>query len=110
MLMMEMDMESHGSVSTMKRQSQHKTTGQSLLREPLSACSELHSHPLAEQDQICGRPAKAEGHEGPMAPVGPTVLMSFTRTRWLNKLRSAGAPQRRKGMRARWHLSGPLCS
>ena len=40
-----MEMESHGSVSIMKRQSQHKTTGQSLWREPLSARSELDSHP-----------------------------------------------------------------
>ena len=31
-----------------------------------------------------------------MAPVGPTVLMSFTRTRWLNKLRSA-RPTKAKG-------------
>ena len=33
----------------MKRQSQRKTAGQSLWRESLSARSELHSHPLAEQ-------------------------------------------------------------
>ena len=31
---MEMEMESHGSVSIMKRRSQHKTTGQSLWRVP----------------------------------------------------------------------------
>ena len=57
-----MEMESHGSVSIMKRQSHHKTTGQSM-----SARSELHSHPLAEQAQASGRLTKAEGQEGPRA-------------------------------------------
>ena len=66
---MEIEMESHGSVNIMKRQSQHKTTGQSLWHEPLSARSELHSHPLAEQAQACGSLTKAEGLEGPMAPI-----------------------------------------
>ena len=51
------------------RQSQHKTTGQSLWHEPLSARSELHSHPLAEQARACGSFPKAEGLEGPMAPI-----------------------------------------
>ena len=75
-MLMETDMESHGSVSIMKRRSQHKTTGQSLWREPLSARSELHSHPLAEQDQACGRLKKAEGPEGPMAPIVTTGAYS----------------------------------
>ena len=65
-------MESHGTVSIMKRRTQHKTTGQSLWRVPLSARSELHPH------------------------------------LWLNKLRPAGASQRRKARRARQHLSCPL--
>ena len=38
----------------------------------LSARSELHSHPLAEQAQACGRLTKADGPEGPMAPVETT--------------------------------------
>ena len=67
-LVLEMEMESHGRVSIMKAQSQHKTTGQSLWREPLSARSELHSHPLAEHAQACTRLPKAEVLEGPMAP------------------------------------------
>ena len=62
-MMMEMVMESHGTVSIMKRQSQHKTTGQSSWREPLSARSELHSHPLAGQAQAYGCLTKAEGLE-----------------------------------------------
>ena len=61
----EMDMESHGSVSITKSRSQHKTASQSVWRVPLSARSELHSHPL----------------------------------------RPAGASHRRKGRKARWHLS-----
>ena len=63
-LYMEMEMESHESVSIMKKQSQHKTTGQSLWRVHLSARSELHPHPLAEQAQACGRLTKAEGPGG----------------------------------------------
>ena len=59
-----MEMESHGSVSIPKRQSQHKTTGQSLWHVLLSARSELHSHPLAGQAQACGRLTKAEGPDG----------------------------------------------
>ena len=70
--MMEMEKESHGTVRIMRRQSQHKTTGQSLWRVPLSARSELHSQPLAEQAQACGRLTKAEGPEGPMAPIVTT--------------------------------------
>ena len=54
-VVMEMEMESHGSVSIMKRRSQHKTTGRSLWRVSPSARCELHSHPLAEQAQACGR-------------------------------------------------------
>ena len=54
-MMMEVEMESHGSVRIIKRQSQHKTMGQSLWHAPLSARSELHSHPLAQQAQACGR-------------------------------------------------------
>ena len=65
-------MESHGSVRIMKRQSQHKTTGQPLWHGPLSARCELHSHPLAEQALACGRLTKAEGPEGPMAPIVTT--------------------------------------
>ena len=65
-------MESHGSVSIMKRPSHHKITGQSLWHEPLSARSELHSHPLAEQAQACARLTKVEGLEGPMAPIVTT--------------------------------------
>ena len=71
-LMMEMEMESHGGVSIMKRQPQHKTTGHSLWHELLSARSELHSHPLAEQAQACGHLTKSEGLEGPMAPIVTT--------------------------------------
>ena len=67
-----MEMESHGSVSIMKRQSQHKTTGQSFWRGPLIVRSELHPHLLAEQAQGCGRLTKAEGPEGPMAHIGTT--------------------------------------
>ena len=38
-----------------------------------------------------------------------TVLMeSYSRTRWLDKLRPAGTPHRWMGRRARWHLSWPL--
>ena len=62
---LEMEMESHGSVSIMKRQFQNKTTGQSLWRAPLSARSELHSHPLAEQAQACGRLTKGGRAAGP---------------------------------------------
>ena len=46
-----------------------KTTGQSLWRVPLSARSEFHPHPLAEQAQACGRLTKAEGPEGWTAPI-----------------------------------------
>ena len=70
--MMEMEMESHGSVRIMNRQSQHKTTGQSLWHVPLSARSELISHPLAEQAQACGRLTKEEGLECPLAPIVTT--------------------------------------
>ena len=45
---LDMEMESHGSDSVMMGQSQHKTTGQSLWHVPLSARSELHSHPLGK--------------------------------------------------------------
>ena len=69
---MEMEMESHGSASIMKRRSQHKTTGQSLWHVQLSARSELHAHPLAEQAQACGRLTEAEGPEGPIAPIVTT--------------------------------------
>ena len=51
-VMMEMEMESHGSVRIMKRQSQHETTGQSLWRVPLSARSELHSQPLGTSSSL----------------------------------------------------------
>ena len=71
-VMMEMEVDFHGSVSIMKRQSQHKTTGQSLWRVLLSTRSELHSHPLAEQAQAYGRLTKADGPEGPMAPIVTT--------------------------------------
>ena len=67
-----MQMDSHGSVSIMKKQSQHKTTGQSLWRVLLSARSELHSHPLAGQARACGRLTKAEGLERTMAPIVTT--------------------------------------
>ena len=60
----------------MKRRSQHKTTGQSLWRVPLSARSELHSHPLAEEAQACGRLTKAERPAGPMAPIVTTGVSS----------------------------------
>ena len=72
MIVYGMEMESHGSVSIMKRQSLHKTTGQSLWHEPLKARSELHSQPLAEQAQACGCHTKAERLEGPMAPIVTT--------------------------------------
>ena len=49
----------------MKRRSQHKPTGQSLWRVPLSARSELHPNPLAEQAQACGRLTKADRPGGP---------------------------------------------
>ena len=65
----------------MKRRSQHKTTGQSLWRVPLSARSELHSHPLAEQAQACGRLTQADGPEGPMAPVVTAGVSSVKKTR-----------------------------
>ena len=35
-------------------------------------------------------------------------MESYSRTRWLDKLRPAGAPHRWMGRRARWHLSWPL--
>ena len=73
----QMEMESHGSVRIMERQSQHKTSGQSLWQEALSARSELHSHPLAEQAQACGRLTEAEGLEGRMAPVVTTSGYSW---------------------------------
>ena len=76
---MEIEMESHGSVSIMKRQSQHKTTGQSLWHELLSARSELHSYPLSQQAQACGRLTKAERLEGPMAPIVTTDGYSWER-------------------------------
>ena len=44
---------------------QHKTTGQSLWRAPLSARSELHPHPLAEQPQASGAPHKGGRAGGP---------------------------------------------
>ena len=75
--MIEMEMESHGTVRIIKR---HKTTGQSLWHVPLSARSELHSHPLAEQAQACGRLTKAEGPEGPMAPIVTTGGYSVEKT------------------------------
>ena len=62
-------MEWNGSVRTTKRQSRHKTAGQSLLHAPLSARSELHSHPLAEQAQASQR---RKSLPGPMAPVVTT--------------------------------------
>ena len=74
-MILEMEMESHGSVRIMKRQSQHKTTGQSLWYVPLSA-----SHPLAWQAQACGRLTKAERLEGPMAPVVTTGGYSVEKT------------------------------
>ena len=64
----------------MRRQSQHKTTGQSLWHVPLSAHSELHPHPLAEQAQACGRLTKAEGPQGPMAPIVTTVWLQCEKT------------------------------
>ena len=67
-----MEMESLGSVSIMKGRSQHKTSGQSQWRVHLSARSELHSRPLAEQAQACGRLTEAEGPEGPMTPIVTT--------------------------------------
>ena len=67
--LLEMEMESRGSVNIMKMQSQHKTTGQSLWRELLSARSGLQPHPLAEQAQACGRLTQADGPEGPIAPI-----------------------------------------
>ena len=59
--------------ATMERQSQHKTTGQSLWRVPLCVRSELNPHPLAEQAQACGRLTEAEGPEGPVAPIVTTL-------------------------------------
>ena len=35
-------------------------------------------------------------------------MESYSRTRWLDKLRPAGAPHRWMGWGARWHLSWPL--
>ena len=50
---MKMEMESHGSVSIMKKQSQHKTTGQSLWREPVTSFLELCvSYPCARTKQF----------------------------------------------------------
>ena len=77
---MEMEMASHGSVRIMKRQSQHKTTGQPLWHVHLSARSELHSQPLAEHAQVCGRITTAEGLEGPIAPVVTTGGHSVKKT------------------------------
>ena len=67
--MMEMELESQRSVRITKRQPQYKTTGQSLWHVPLSARSELHSHPLAAQAQACGRLTKAERPEGAIAHI-----------------------------------------
>ena len=67
-------------LSESKRQSQHKTTGQSLWHVPLSARSEFHSHPLAEQAQACGRLTEAEGPEGQMAPIVTTGGYSVEKT------------------------------
>ena len=36
------------------------------------------------------------------------LVESYSRTCWLDKHRPAGAPHRRMGRRARWHLSWPL--
>ena len=36
------------------------------------------------------------------------LVESYSRTRWLDKHRPAGAPHRWMGQRARWHLSWPL--
>ena len=84
-------MESHGSVSIMKRQSQHKTTGKSLWHVPLSARSEIHSHPLAEQAQACGRLTKAEGPECPIAPIVTTGGYSWEKTAFLTRHPCTGA-------------------
>ena len=35
-------------------------------------------------------------------------MESYSRTRWLDKLRPAGTPHRWMGRGARWHLSWPL--
>ena len=56
---MDMEMESHWSVSIMKKRSRHKTVGQSLWRVPQSARSELHPHPVAEQAQIIKKVMKS---------------------------------------------------
>ena len=39
---------------------------------------------------------------------GPVLVESYSRTRWLDKLRPAGTPHRWMGQGARWHLSWPL--
>ena len=66
MMTWEMEMESHGGVSTMKRLTQLRNFVPTIVALALSARGEPQS-----------------------------------RTRWLNKLRPAGASHRRKGQRAR---------
>ena len=89
MLHMEMEMESHVSVSITKRQSQHRTTSQSLSRVPLSARSELHSNPLAEQAEACGHLTQAEGPESRIAPIVTTGGLQMGKTTYFSRVISS---------------------
>ena len=51
----------------------------------LGARGELHPHPLAEQAQACGRLTKAEGPEGPIAPIVTTGGHSWEKTAFLTR-------------------------
>ena len=73
----------HEMVLPVEMESHRSVTGQSLWRVRLSARRELHPHPLAEQAQACGRLTKAEGLEGPMAPIVTTGGYIWEKTAFL---------------------------